>query len=306
MKVSESFITSGKGVAIIALTYCFLWGSAFPGVKTGYALFGVAAGDVPAQLLFAGYRFTLAGLMVLAFAALSGKKALSVLPGNKLRLFKLGLGMTTLQYVFFYIGLANTSGVKASIINSTSVFFSVILAHFFYKYDRLNRHTVSGCLLGFAGVLIVNWGGEFEAGFKLTGEGFLLMAFFSGAAASIYGKQLSQGIDPTLMTGWQLTSGGLTLTALGLATGGWLTNFTAASSGLLAYLAFLSAAAFALQSILLKYNPVSRVSIFSFTVPLFGAVLSAVFLGDKLLEWKNLLALILVCSGVWLVTSRRR
>ncbi len=34
----------------------------------------------------------------------------------------------------------------------------------------------------------------------------------------------------------------------------------------------------------------------------FGAVLSAIFLGEALLEWKNLLALVLVCAGIWLVT----
>jgi uncharacterized membrane protein len=34
----------------------------------------------------------------------------------------------------------------------------------------------------------------------------------------------------------------------------------------------------------------------------FGAALSALFLGEALLEWKNLLALVLVCAGIWLVT----
>lgn len=303
--MKESFVTSGHGVAIMALTSCFLWGSAFPGIKYGYEIFQVSSGDFPNQILFAGYRFTLAGLMVLALASVGGKKIASVLPGNFFSLLKLGLAMTTLQYVFFYTGLANTTGVKAAILNSNTTFFSVILAHFFYRNDRLNRHTIVGCLLGFAGVVAVNWGGSFDANFKLNGEGCLILSFFCLAAAGIYGKHISQYIDPTLMTGWQLTFGGLALTILGLGLGGWLSHITAVGCALLGYLAFLSAAAFALQSILLKHNPVSRVSIFSFSIPIFGACLSAIFLGDRLLEWKNLAALLLVSLGVWVVTNRR-
>lgn len=51
-----------------------------------------------------------------------------------------------------------------------------------------------------------------------------------------------------------------------------------------------------------KHNRVSQVTVFNFSVPVFGAVLSAIFLGEALLEWKNLLALVLVCVGIWLVT----
>jgi hypothetical protein len=32
-------------------------------------------------------------------------------------------------------------------------------------------------------------------------------------------------------------------------------------------------------------------------------VLSAIFLGESVLEWKNLLALVLVCAGIAIVTA---
>ena len=85
----------------------------------------------------------------------------------------------------------------------------------------------------------------------------------------------------------------------------WIRRTLIALAGttvLLVYLALLSSAAFSLWSILLKHNRVSQVTVFNFTVPIFGAALSAVFLGEALLEWKNLLALVLVCGGIWLVT----
>jgi len=42
--------------------------------------------------------------------------------------------------------------------------------------------------------------------------------------------------------------------------------------------------------------------VFNFMVPVFGTLLSALFLNESFLEWKNGLALLLVCGGIWLVT----
>ena len=53
-------------VALVALLCCLLWGSSYPAIKGGYALFSIAQADLPGKLLFAGWRFVIAGLMVLA------------------------------------------------------------------------------------------------------------------------------------------------------------------------------------------------------------------------------------------------
>lgn len=49
---------------------------------------------------------------------------------------------------------------------------------------------------------------------------------------------------------------------------------------LLIYMALISAVAYTLWGILLKYNPVSKVSIFGFTNPVFGVILSAIILRE--------------------------
>ena len=297
------FFTNKKTVIILALVACLLWGSAFPAIKYGYILFSIGS-DTPAQLLFSGYRFALAGLLVLVPALVAGR---AITPQSAPNWFGLGvMGLLTFgQYLFFYLGLANTTGVKGSIINATGVFFTVILANLAYKNDRLTGITVIGCLMGFLGIFIVNRGsGNLDWQFAWNGEGFLVLASLGGAAASVYGKALSQKVEPTIMTGWQLLISGLILTALGLAGGGRLTIDSPAGWALMIYMALISSTAFALYAVLMKYNPVSRVAIFSFTIPLFGAGQSALVLGETLFEWKYLLALILVCSGVGLVTGR--
>lgn len=68
-------------------------------------------------------------------------------------------------------------------------------------------------------------------------------------------------------------------------------------------LAGLSAEAFSLWGVLLKFNKVSRVTVFNFLIPIFGAGLSALFLGESPWAWKNLLALALVSLGIWWVTQ---
>ncbi|MEO5698686.1 MAG: EamA/RhaT family transporter, partial [Burkholderiaceae bacterium] len=54
------------------------------------------------------------------------------------------------------------------------------------------------------------------------------------------------------------------------------------------------------------HNPVGRVTIFNFLIPVFGVALSAVFLGEDVFAWKNGVALLLVCAGIWLVTAEKR
>ncbi|MNP60016.1 EamA-like transporter family protein [compost metagenome] len=52
---------------------------------------------------------------------------------------------------------------------------------------------------------------------------------------------------------------------------------------------------------LLKYNKVGKVSVYNFLIPVFGALLSAVFLGESIMELKNLVALLFVSIGIYFV-----
>lgn len=300
-----SVFSRPRYLILLATLCCLLWGSAYPAIKGGYALLGIARSDTAAQLVFAGWRFLLAGALLLVMAQLTGRRVWALAPVQWAQLGLLGLAQTALQYVFFYVGLANTTGVKGSILNATGTFFSVLLAHFLYANDRLSRRKALGCAVGFAGVMVVNLRGAqgLDAEFTLLGEGFIVIAAFVLSAASIYGKRLSQRIDPMVMTGWQLGIGGLVLLLGGLAGGGDIRGWSAGSLALLGYMAVLSAVAFTLWAALLKHNRVGQVTVFNFLIPVFGALLSALFLGEAVLEWRNLAALVMVCGGIWLVTT---
>ena len=255
MEPTHQPLFARKNVVYLSAAFCcLLWGSAYPAIKSGYEIFQIATDDIPSKIVFAGYRFLFAGLLLLLLAMAQRKPIgrLSLRQYGQLTL--LGLTQTSLQYIFFYIGLAFTTGVKGSIMNATGTFFSVLLAHFIYQNDKLSYNKALGCILGFTGVMVVNFNSGMDFSFSLLGDGSVVMAAFILSAATLYGKRISQTVDPTVMTGYQLGMGGLALVIGGYAFGGTLTVHGLASVAILGYLTLLSSVAFALWSILLKYN----------------------------------------------------
>lgn len=302
---NKKIFTSNKNIVIIAVICTLLWGSAYPAIKIGYNIFFIAFDDTSSKLIFAGYRFVIAGILVLLFSLIVNKTIKLPKKNQLISVFLLGVFQTTFQYMFFYIGLSNTTGVKGAILNATGTFFSVILAHVLYKNDKLNFSKSMGCIVGFLGVMIINYNKDaMNISVNFWGDGFIIIAAIIASGAAIYGKKLCNFINPTLVTGYQLLLGGLLLWLLGFGTGGHLNNFNLKSIMLLVYMGLLSAIAFSLWTTLLKYNKVGSISIYNFLVPIFGTILSAIFLGESILELKNLLALVLVSIGIYVVNRK--
>ena len=292
-------------VCICAIFCCILWGSAFPCVKIGYKLFEIDTSSPQSLILFAGTRFSLAGALVIAFGSVSKRKFLIPKAKNWWCVAIVALFQTALQYTFFYIGLANCTGVKSSVLNGLGVFFTIIAACFIFRTEKFNLVKLFGCVLGFGGVILINIGGDFSFEFKLTGEGFIIFSGLSAAMAAGFVKIFSKREDTTAICGWQFLCGGILLVIIGLAAGGRITHIDVGAAFMLLYLAFLSACAFTLQSFLLRYNPVSKVAVFKSTNPLFGALFSALILGEsgQLLSWFTLAALALVCFGIFVINK---
>ena len=82
MTQKQNQLTKTAIVALLASVCCILWGSAIPVIKTGYRLMQVESSDIASQIVFAGIRFTLAGILVLIFASIREKRV--VLPDRTL------------------------------------------------------------------------------------------------------------------------------------------------------------------------------------------------------------------------------
>ncbi len=295
---------STGGIFFPALLCALLWGSAFPGVKSGYSLLGVAD-DPFSKLYFAGWRFLLAGILVLiAYAVIYRKTILP--PKNLIRgILLLGLVQTTIQYIFYYIGLSHTTGVKGAVLTATGTFFAVIFSHFIFPDDKINRYKALGCLMGFEGVVLISMGsGElFSGGVALNGEGFMVISAAAAAAGAVISKMVARarGAEPMIITGWQLCFGGAILLLVGRLGGGHFSHTSARAFLLLGYLVFLSAAAFTIWTILLKNFPVGKVTVYNFLTPIFGTLMSGLILGEPVFQARNMISLFFVCAGIILV-----
>ena len=304
----NAFLSSTTGVLTFALVSCFLWGSAFPCTKIGNTLFGISSDDTASQLLFAGVRFTLAGAMVVV--GMSARRGRALLPRSRDwgAVLELSLFQTILQYGLFYPGLSRAAGTTSSIIEASNTFIAILLSSLVFRQERLTARKLLGCAVGFAGVMMVSSGGGSAAGPSLSGEGLVFLSTFAAATSSCLIQNLSRDHDAVLLSGWQFLVGGLALTAVGLLAGGRLEPSRPAALVLLAYMAFISAAAYTLWSMLLSANPVSRVTVFGFMNPVFGTILSAVLLGeaDTIDPLRAVVALVLVSAGVVVVNYAPR
>ena len=99
-----------------------LWGSATPFIKIGYELI-LPEKNVPSTILFAGVRFFLCGRYHCFDLQHRQRKAAVPQKANIGKIAQVSVFQTVLQYIFFYVGLANTSGVKGTILSGTSAFF---------------------------------------------------------------------------------------------------------------------------------------------------------------------------------------
>ncbi len=297
-----AFFKHPLAITLIALLCCALWGSATPFIKTGYELLLPVQGDVPSIILFAGCRFLLAGMLTIAIFSIARRRFLYPKVHNLGRVATVSAFQTVIQYIFFYIGLANTSGVKGTIASGSSTFFALLISALIFRQEKLTVKKIIACVLGFAGIIAVNLDGlTFDMNF--FGDAFVIFSAISAGTSSVLIKRFSKHEDPVTICGYQFMMGGALMIVTGLISGGKMQVVHYTGILVLIYLAFLSAIAYSLWGILLKYNPVSKITVFNFSTPVFGTVLSLLMLqGEKNVNPVNLIiTLLLVSLGIFLL-----
>lgn len=285
------------------LICCLLWGSAFPCIKIGYRLFNISSGSTSSQILFAGMRFLTAGIMAAAAGSIAEKHLLVPKKEDIPRVCLLSLFQTILQYTFFYIGLSHTTGMKSSIITASNVFLSILVSALVFHSEKLTARKLIGCAVGFAGVILINLTGSNDMSLSFLGEGMVFLSALSYAFSASVTKKYSRTSDPVMLSSWQFIIGGTFMISVGALSGGIISRAGTGGIGMLLYLAFISAAAFSLWSLLLKYNPVSSVSVFGFMNPVFGVILSALLLSERSPAGplRTIFSLLLVVAGIVIV-----
>ena len=159
MKNDKNILTTPIAVALLALLCCALWGSATPAIKTASALL-IPVSSVPSTILFAGIRFFMAGLITIGIYSIARKKLLVFKKENLGRVLTVASFQTVIQYIFFYVGLTNTTGVKGTIASGSSAFFCVLISSLIFKQEKLTAKKIIACILGICGIVIINLQGK--------------------------------------------------------------------------------------------------------------------------------------------------
>lgn len=281
-------------VTAAALFCCALWGISTPIVKMGYAYTDPT--HVPSLLLWAGIQFLIAGLLTTLIYSFVKKKPVYPKKKSVVGVVLISMTQTVLQYALLYIGLLHTTSVKGTVLKSTDVFFVVLIASLIFRLEKLTLAKIIACVVGFSGVIIMNLDG-LSLSFNL-GDGLVVLGIVFYSFSVVLTRLFAQDEDPIVLSGYQMSLGGVVMLLIGLIGGGAL-DF----SGMLPIIVILSllyAVSYSLWTVLLKNNPASSVTINSFMIPVFGVIFSSILLSEQggVAPLNLIIALVLVCLGI--------
>ncbi len=260
--------------------------------------------SVASTVLFAGLRFFLAGIFTVAIFSIARRRFLYPKVANTGRILTISLFQTVLQYIFFYVGLSLTSGVKGTVASGSGAFFAILVAALVFGQEKLGVKKILSCVLGFSGIIVINLKGlDFNINF---GDVSVIISAIAYAVSTVLIKRFSKYEDPVVISGYQFIVGGAIMILGGLVFGGRIAVNTPSAVLMLVYLAMISAIAYSVWGILLKYNPVSKVTIYHFMTPVFGVILSKLLLTESanVAAANLIISLLLVCSGIFLLNFK--
>ena len=290
-----------KKLAYFISIFCmFLWGSAFPTIKTTYKIMGIHSNDYFSMIFVAGIRFLIAGLIILLIMYFIDRKNIRQLKTEFPYLLKLSILVVSLGYFLFYIGTGNTTGMQASIISSSSTFLVIILAHFLLPNERFNKYKLIAIFLGLLGIILSNINKEFTFTFSLIGEGFLVISAFTMALGTILVKKNTKNISAFAKSCGQFLYGAIPLILIGYFGMEHSLNYTIEAFLLIFYGGIISSVAFTLWYLILREYKASEISFIRLFIPFFGTFLSAVLLKEQVNIW-IIFGLLLVIIGIYII-----
>jgi drug/metabolite transporter (DMT)-like permease len=278
---------------LLAVFYIFLWASAFVPSR-------VVSTTAPPLWILA-FRFSLAGALLLGGALAAGLK-LPREPRTWGRLALLGLTANAGYLGLTYLALRHLSSGMGAILASTNPLLLALAAPRLLG-EPLTRRKLLGMVLGVSGVVITM---AARAGLQTARPQDVALAIggvVSLTASTILYKRLHDKSHPLVVNGAQLFCAGLILVPAALLLHG--APHVALSAQIAVAFAYLvvvmSIGASLLWFWLLSHGDASRVSAWYFLTPVFGLLLGAALLGEKLAPL-DAVGLVVIAAGLLLVT----
>ena len=286
---------------VMLAAVCVVWGAT---PAAGKLLTGALS-----PLLLTGLRFAVISGLLFAWLALTRQRA-QLTPSRELLWLMLALGFmgVLLHNGLLFLGLHYTSATSTALIESLGPTITAVLACIFLG-ERLSLPGYAGIAVSCVGALFIITRGEPAVLQELSFNGGDLIILGCEAAWSAY-IIMALGVRGRLstlgVTAWSGLFGSLLCLSVGLATDSlWVGVFDALAWGCLLYIV-LAAGLFAFVAWNWAAEAVgaSKAGSFVYLVPLTGAAVGVMVLGEDVAE-AQLLGAVLIAAGVAL-TARSR
>ena len=259
----------------------------------------------PFQIVF--HRVSIAALVMVLYITIKG----IALPKDGpiwLALAVMGLLNNAIPFSAIVFGQQYITGGMASILNSTTAFFGVMLSGIFLKEEAITMPKVIGVIMGILGVIII-MGFDTLSSLSLTniGQILIIVSSISYAFASIWGKfQVKNlGVEVTA-TGMLITSSvwmfilatmveGLPFEALSMRS----------TLSLLTFAILCTSVAYLLYFAILKQAGAANLTLVTIIIPPFALILDAVALGE-MVSLQELIGFAIISLGLLVISGKLR
>ena len=291
-------ITNFFNKIILPLIPMILWGSLYPFIKIGYAAFEIDPSSIPDILMFAASRFTICGIINSLFALFRVRAAGIPRVKTTVGILVMGFFSIVLHYAFTYIGLTGTDSSKTALLKQLAPLLYICFAFLFIKSERFSIYKILGGVIGFAGIIAINFTG---GGISFSPYNILiLLASVCSVIATILSKKYVSDTSAEWVTGISQTFGGIILLIAAIAMGAEPLKFTLSSVLAFSYICASSIIAYVVFTALQKTASNSTLFIVKFAEPLFACIFGALLLGEDIFKLQYLIAFILIVAGITL------
>ncbi|MFC6890547.1 DMT family transporter [Halorubrum trueperi] len=280
------------------LVLAAVWGSAFMAINAGLAYFP--------PVLFAAFRFDIAGVVMLAYAAFVVDDPI---PRGRDEWTVVAIGATLIiaaYHAFLFIGESDpavTSAIAAVIVSLSPV-LTTVFARAFLPSERLTPIGVLGLLVGLVGAVVLAAPDPGNlAGSGTVSKFLVLLAAASFALGSVLTRASDDEMQIETMEAWSMLVGAGLTHLLALALGESVADVAWTTEAVLS-LAYLAIAASGLGFLIYfhlldQLGPI-EINLVSYVAPIFAAISGWIFLSEGI-ALNTIVGFLIICAGFALV-----
>jgi drug/metabolite transporter (DMT)-like permease len=284
---------------------CFVWGTTWLAMKIGIST--VSPG------IFAGLRWTLAGVVILLFRAFRGQR---VMPPPRLlpRLVFVSVVLITLNQITQLYGLKTITAGLAAVISSALTPIALLVFSVAAGQERFNARQLGAIAIGIAGVLML-FGPAAIAGtldvWEVIGAAGVTIGVLCYTAGSVMTRPIMRTLEPVQLAGLTDLIGGLVLlvSALAVEPGAWESmRLQWGWPSFLAWLYLLVPGALmstTMYFLLVRDWGASRPGTYAFISPVVAVAVGCFFFEERL-DWGEAVGMILMLGAAALALRPAR